>query len=57
MINEFALWLSIGAGVLALLFGVISTQWVLKQPAGSDRMQEISKAIQEGASAYMNPQH
>lgn len=57
MINEFALWLSIGAGVLALLFGVISTQWVLKQPAGSDRMQEISKAIQEGANAYMNRQY
>ena len=57
MINEFALWLSIGAGVLAILFGVISTQWVLKQPAGNDRMQEIAKAIQEGASAYMNRQY
>ncbi len=57
MINELALWLSIGAGVLAILFGVISTQWVLKQPAGNDRMQEIAKAIQEGASAYMNRQY
>ena len=57
MSNEFALWLSIGAGVLAILFWVITTQWVLKQPAGSSRMQEISAAIQEGAKAYMDRQY
>ncbi len=55
--NELALWLSIGAGALAILFGIISTQWVLKQPAGNSRMQEIQSAIQEGASAYMNRQY
>ncbi len=57
MTNELALLLSIGAGVIAILFGVISTQWILKQPAGSDRMQEISAAIQEGAKAYMDRQY
>jgi len=55
--NELALWLSIGAGGLAILFGIISTQWILKQPAGSSHMQEISAAIQEGANAYMNRQY
>jgi K(+)-stimulated pyrophosphate-energized sodium pump len=57
MTNELALWLSIGAGAIAILFGVFSTQWVLKQPAGNDRMQEISAAIQEGAKAYMDRQY
>ena len=55
--TEMALYLSIGAGALAIAFGLISTQWILKQPAGNDRMQEIQKAIQEGASAYMNRQY
>jgi K(+)-stimulated pyrophosphate-energized sodium pump len=57
MTNEVALWLSIGAGVLAVLFGVFSTQWILRQPAGNERMQEIALAIQEGAGAYMNRQY
>jgi len=57
MTNELALWLAIGAGALAILFGIISTQWVLKQPAGNERMREIALAIQEGAGAYMNRQY
>ncbi len=57
MSNEMALWLSIGAGALAILFGIFSTQWILRQPAGNSRMQEIAAAIQEGANAYMNRQY
>ena len=57
MSEGLALWLSIGAGGLAILFGIVSTQWVLKQPAGNERMQEIAAAIQEGAKAYMDRQY
>ncbi len=45
------------AGGLALLFGIYLITWVLRQPQGNERMQEIAKAIQEGAEAYLNRQY
>ena len=57
MTTELALWLSIGAGALAIIFGIVSTQWILRQPAGNERMREIAAAIQEGAKAYMDRQY
>ena len=44
-------------GILALLYGFVSSRQVLAADAGSSRMQEISAAVQEGARAYLNRQY
>src|SRR5213592_4292481 len=41
----------------AVLYGIGLTVWLLRQPAGSERMQAISRAVQEGAAAYLRKQY
>ena len=49
--------LVIACGVLALLYGLVTTRQVLTANAGSARMQEISRAVLVGARAYLNRQY
>ncbi len=51
------LLISIGLGLLAIVYGVITSSQVLGASAGNARMQEIAAAIQEGAQAYLNRQY
>ena len=44
------------AGV-AIAWGIGLTIWLLRQPTGNERMREISRAVQEGASAYLRRQY
>jgi K(+)-stimulated pyrophosphate-energized sodium pump len=45
------------AGVLALVYGVMSIKWILGLPTGNERMRAISAAVQEGAQAYLKRQY
>jgi K(+)-stimulated pyrophosphate-energized sodium pump len=51
------LWLIVLAGVLSLVYGLITTKNLMSADAGSARMQEISAAVREGASAYLKRQY
>jgi len=43
--------------LIAIVYGAVLIRTLLRLPVGSDRMQEIAKAIQEGAAAYLNRQY
>ena len=51
------LWLIVGCGVLAIVYGIWAIQSVLSADAGSAKMQEISNAVREGAQAYLKRQY
>jgi K(+)-stimulated pyrophosphate-energized sodium pump len=51
------LMLVIGAGLLAVLYGIVQTASLLRASPGNAKMQEIAAAIQEGAQAYLNKQY
>ena len=44
-------------GAIGVLYSIITAIWILKQDAGSARMQEISAAVQEGATAFLNREY
>jgi len=49
--------IAIFCAMAALLYGALSIKWILALPSGNERMREISAAIQQGASAYLNRQY
>ncbi len=51
------LWIPIVCGLIALGYGVYAGMSVLSRDVGTEKMQQISAAIQEGASANLNRQY
>ena len=50
-------YIAIGTGALALIFALYLTRRVLSEDQGNERMQEIGKAVQEGAAAFLGREY
>jgi K(+)-stimulated pyrophosphate-energized sodium pump len=55
--NDHAVLFALLCAAAAVGYGLYLTYWLLQQPAGSERMQEIARAVQEGAAAYLKKQY
>jgi len=55
--ESMVLYAGIGSGILALLFALWRSSWVNKQDPGTDKMQEIGKAVREGAMAFLSREY
>jgi len=55
-INTY-LWIVIIAGILALIFAFIKTNWINKQDQGTDKMVQIGKSIADGAMAFLRAEY
>jgi K(+)-stimulated pyrophosphate-energized sodium pump len=51
------IWFALIASLVAIVYGLLLARTILKKSAGNARMQEIAKAIQDGAGAYLNKQY
>ena len=51
------LWLVLVAGFIAMLFSFWKTNWIDKQPQGTERMVKIGKSIADGAMAFLKAEY
>ena len=56
-LTDYGVLIALVCAGAAVLYGALITQRLLRRPAGNERMQEISGAVQEGAKAYLNRQY
>jgi len=47
------IWFSLVGAIFALVYALIKSRWINKQDPGNEKMQEIGKAVREGAMAFL----
>jgi K(+)-stimulated pyrophosphate-energized sodium pump len=56
-LTDYGIVIALVCAGAAVVYGVFTSRWLLAKSPGNEQMQEISKAVQEGASAYLNRQY
>jgi K(+)-stimulated pyrophosphate-energized sodium pump len=57
MFEQYGLQLALACAAIAIIYGLVVARWIIAQPAGNEKMQQIAAAIQEGAGAYLRRQY
>jgi len=57
ILTQHGVLVALGCSGAALLYGALTSRSLLALSAGTERMRQISAAVQEGASAYLNRQY
>ncbi|MFA6986577.1 MAG: sodium-translocating pyrophosphatase [Arenimonas sp.] len=57
MFELYGLQLALACAAIAIIYGLVAARWIIAQPAGNEKMQQIAAAIQEGAGAYLRRQY
>jgi K(+)-stimulated pyrophosphate-energized sodium pump len=55
--EQYAVYFALVCAAAAVVYGLLSANWILALPQGNERMRQIAAAIQEGAGAYMKRQY
>ena len=55
--KDSAIGIALVCSLVAIAYGLYLTRWLLRLSPGNERMREISRAVQEGAAAYLKKQY
>ena len=56
-VSDNAVLIAVICALVAVVYGVVLRSWLMKLPAGDEKMQSVAGAVQEGAKAYLNRQY
>ncbi len=56
-LTDYGIIIALVCAGAAVVYGYTTSRWLLAKSPGNDEMQRISKAVQEGASAYLTRQY
>jgi K(+)-stimulated pyrophosphate-energized sodium pump len=56
-LTDYGIVIALGCAGAAVLYGLVTSRWLLAKSPGNEEMQAISAAVQEGAQAYLRRQY